>query len=110
MFYMVIYDVPSDKIRPKLADICLDHGLERIQYSAFLGEMELAYKQALLNKLRRKLGDYSPAINCGASTDFIPMRCSPSARMLSAALWSRSSTRLQSGQVYTRSSSGIAWR
>lgn len=57
MYYMVIYDVPSDRIRPKLADICLDHGLERIQYSAFLGEMELAYKQALLNKLRRKLGN-----------------------------------------------------
>ncbi len=57
MYYLVIYDVPSDRIRPKLADICLDHGLERIQYSAFLGEMALKHKQALLTKLKRKLGN-----------------------------------------------------
>ena len=57
MYYLVIYDVPSDRIRPKLADICLDHGLMRIQYSAFFGEMAAEYKQALLGKLKRRLGD-----------------------------------------------------
>jgi thiamine-monophosphate kinase len=36
---IVIYDIVEDKIRNKIADVCLDFGLRRIQYSAFLGEL-----------------------------------------------------------------------
>jgi hypothetical protein len=36
---LLIYDIPDDRARQKVADACLDYGLERIQYSAFLGEL-----------------------------------------------------------------------
>ena len=36
---LVIYDIPDDRIRNKIGEACKDYGLERIQYSAFLGDM-----------------------------------------------------------------------
>ena len=36
---LLIYDIPDDRARQKIADACLDYGLQRIQYSAFLGEL-----------------------------------------------------------------------
>ena len=30
---VLIYDIEEDKIRNRVADICLDYGLERIQFS-----------------------------------------------------------------------------
>ena len=34
-----IYDIPSDRLRTKVANACLDYGVERIQYSAFQGTL-----------------------------------------------------------------------
>ena len=53
---LVIYDIPNDAVRTKLADICLDYGLLRIQYSSFLGELSYARQNELLAKLKRRLG------------------------------------------------------
>jgi CRISPR-associated protein Cas2 len=53
---LVIYDIPDDKLRAKVADICLDYGLDRIQYSAFLGEMNHNRREELLQKIRRQIG------------------------------------------------------
>lgn len=53
---LVIYDVPSDKIRNKIADVCLDYALERIQFSAFLGDMTANRREELLKKIQRHLG------------------------------------------------------
>lgn len=53
---LVIYDIPRDSLRKKLADICLDYGLARIQYSAFLGELSYSRQTELLAKLKRKMG------------------------------------------------------
>jgi CRISPR-associated protein Cas2 len=36
---LVIYDIPHDGTRGKVADMCLDYGLDRIQYSAFTGQL-----------------------------------------------------------------------
>ena len=33
----LIYDIAHDGVRTKVADACLDYGLQRIQYSAFFG-------------------------------------------------------------------------
>ena len=52
----MIYDIPDDKLRAKVADICLDYGLERIQFSAFLGEMNHNRREELLLKVRRQIG------------------------------------------------------
>lgn len=56
MICLVVYDIPSDRLRAKVADICLDYGLERIQYSAFLGELSHNRQGELLQKLRRQVG------------------------------------------------------
>ncbi len=57
MVSLVIYDIADDKLRAKLADICLDYGLERIQYSAFIGELSHNRQEEILQKIRRKVGN-----------------------------------------------------
>jgi len=56
MISLIIYDIPSDRLRDKVADICQDYGLERIQYSAFLGEINHNRQEELLLRIRREIG------------------------------------------------------
>ena len=56
MVTLVIYDIPDDRLREKVADLCMDYGLIRIQYSAFLGEMTHNRQQELLQRVRRTIG------------------------------------------------------
>ncbi len=53
---LLIYDIPDDRARTKVADVCLDYGLQRIQYSAFIGELSRTYQEELLLKIKKKLG------------------------------------------------------
>jgi CRISPR-associated protein Cas2 len=53
---VLIYDIPDDQIRGKISDACLDYGLERIQYSAFFGELSTNRLDELLLRIRRILG------------------------------------------------------
>lgn len=53
---LLIYDIPDDRLRAKVADICLDYGLDRIQYSAFLGEINHNRREELLQKIKRQIG------------------------------------------------------
>ena len=36
---VLIYDIENDRLRTRVAGICLDYGLERIQFSAFFGKL-----------------------------------------------------------------------
>ena len=45
---LLIYDIAHDGVRTKVADVCLDYGLERIQYSAFFGELSHIHQRELL--------------------------------------------------------------
>jgi CRISPR-associated protein Cas2 len=56
MRMLVIYDIPSDRLRTRVADVCLDYGLERIQYSAFTGLLGRAHQRELELKITRLLG------------------------------------------------------
>ncbi len=56
MICLLIYDIPSDRLRNKVAEICLDYGLQRIQYSAFMGEMTRNRQGEILQKLKRRIG------------------------------------------------------
>lgn len=56
MRILVIYDIPSDRIRTRVADACLDYGLERIQYSAFVGALGRAHERELELKITRLVG------------------------------------------------------
>lgn len=53
---LVIYDIPDDRLRTKVADACLDYGLLRVQWSAFVGELNQTYQRELLLKLRMLIG------------------------------------------------------
>lgn len=53
---LVVYDVPDDRKRAKIADACLDYGLDRIQYSAFLGSLLPTQQQELMLKIQKILG------------------------------------------------------
>ena len=39
MLWWVIYDISEDKVRNSIASKCKNYGLERVQKSAFLGEL-----------------------------------------------------------------------
>ncbi len=54
---LVIYDIEDDKIRLKVSETCLDYGLARIQYSAFLGALNRNKREELFLRLCSILED-----------------------------------------------------
>ena len=54
---LVVYDISNDRARTKIADFCLDYGLDRIQYSAFLGDLAQTHQEELILKIGGRLGD-----------------------------------------------------
>lgn len=60
MRLLVIYDIPGDRARTRVADACLDYGLERIQFSAFAGPLGRVHQRELELKIKRVL-DGEPA-------------------------------------------------
>jgi len=67
MRYLLVYDISHDGTRTKVADACLDYGLERIQFSAFLGELTPTHQRELLLKIKRRLGKH------GANIQLFPL-------------------------------------
>ena len=60
---LLIYDIAHDSVRNKVADACLDHGLERIQYSAFFGELSHIHQRELLVKIKRRIGKHGANVH-----------------------------------------------
>jgi len=54
---LVIYDIENDKIRLRISETCLDYGLARIQYSAFLGTLNRNKREELFLRLTSILDD-----------------------------------------------------
>ncbi len=54
---LIIYDIPNDRLRNKVADICLDYGLDRIQFSAFLGKLSRNHQEELMLKVDMRMED-----------------------------------------------------
>jgi len=52
MTLLIIYDIPSDRLRGRIAEICLDYGLARIQQSAFLGHFSLSLRKRFITELK----------------------------------------------------------
>ena len=63
MLTFVVYDVVSDKVRQKVADACLDYGLERVQYSTFRGDLTANRRQELALRLKERLGEKEGCIH-----------------------------------------------
>lgn len=55
-FVILIYDIPDDRIRHKVSERCKDYGLERIQYSAFAGDIDRNRREELMLRLKKTLG------------------------------------------------------
>ncbi|GAB4505457.1 MAG: CRISPR-associated endonuclease Cas2 [Anaerolineales bacterium] len=53
---LLVYDIPDDRKRTKIADICQDYGLDRIQFSAFLGWLLPTQQEELFLKIKKVLG------------------------------------------------------
>lgn len=53
----VMYDIESDPIRYRVAEVCKDYGLERIQFSAFAGSLTRNMREELCIKLATVIGD-----------------------------------------------------
>ncbi|MBD3306311.1 CRISPR-associated endonuclease Cas2 [candidate division KSB3 bacterium] len=54
---LLVYDIPNDNIRTKIADYCLDYGLDRIQYSAFIGDLARTHQEELMLRVEQRLGE-----------------------------------------------------
>lgn len=54
---LLVYDISHDRTRTRIADFCLDYGLDRIQYSAFLGDLARTHQEELMLKIGDRLGD-----------------------------------------------------
>jgi CRISPR-associated protein Cas2 len=59
---VLIYDIENDRIRSRAADVCLNSGLQRIQFSAFFGKLNRNRRQELSLRLQRELGNQSGRI------------------------------------------------
>ena len=54
---LLFYDITNDRIRAKIADACLDYGLDRVQYSVFTGLLSRNLQEELFLKVTALLGD-----------------------------------------------------
>jgi CRISPR-associated protein Cas2 len=54
---LLVYDIEEDRRRTKIADACLDYGLDRIQYSAFIGVLSRTHQEELMLKISHLLDE-----------------------------------------------------
>ena len=52
----VVYDIPDDRTRLRIASVCKDFGLKRIQYSAFGGSLGTTNRGEMFARLSDTLG------------------------------------------------------
>lgn len=55
---LVIYDISHDGTRYKVAEVCLDYGLDRVQYSAFLGRLSRNHQEELMLRVEERMGKH----------------------------------------------------
>ncbi len=63
MRYLLIYDISHDGVRTKVADACLDYGLERVQFSAFFGELSKTHQRELWVQIEHRIGRHSASVH-----------------------------------------------
>ncbi|MDZ4769131.1 MAG: CRISPR-associated endonuclease Cas2 [Chloroflexota bacterium] len=60
MRVLLIYDIVHDGRRTKVSEACLDYGLDRLQYSAFIGQLNKTFQEELMMRIEDIL-DGTPA-------------------------------------------------
>lgn len=71
--YLVIYDITDDSLRNKVADILEDYGLERIQYSAFIGSLKRYQLRSLVEDLKTILNSKEAVMNEKRNIQIFPL-------------------------------------
>jgi len=54
---LLVYDIVEDRPRAKIADACLDYGLDRVQYSVFIGHLSRNQQEELMLLIEELLTD-----------------------------------------------------
>lgn len=62
MLVWVVYDITKDKPRSRVAKICKDYGLYRVQKSAFLGDMNRNQIDELILKFKELVDTESDSV------------------------------------------------
>lgn len=57
MKLFLIYDIQEDRARTRVADLCKDFGLKRVQYSTFFGDLSRNRQEELMQRVRRLVKD-----------------------------------------------------
>ncbi len=57
-----MYDIKKDKPRTTVAKICKQTGLYRVQYSVFLGTLELSEKDALKLRIQELINEDTDSV------------------------------------------------
>ncbi len=57
MRYLIIYDITDDNLRNHVSELLKDYGLQRIQYSAFIGNLRRDKLNSLTVDLKRLIGE-----------------------------------------------------
>jgi CRISPR-associated protein Cas2 len=52
---LVLYDIEDDRVRSRISSLCLDYGLERIQFSAFLGKLDRNRREEICMRIRAEV-------------------------------------------------------
>ena len=52
---LILYDIEEDRPRNRVVNICKDYGLDRIQYSVFLGRLNRNRREELCRRLQAEL-------------------------------------------------------
>jgi CRISPR-associated protein Cas2 len=62
MEYLVCYDIVENDVRKNVADICLNKGLMRIQYSVFFGEISKNKAEEVLMEIKDEIKEYEAIV------------------------------------------------
>lgn len=57
-----MYDIVEDRERAKVADACLDYGLDRTQYSVFVGKLSRNHQEELMMRIDEVMAQASGSI------------------------------------------------
>jgi len=63
MHILLVYDIVNDRQRSKVADACLDYGLDRIQFSAFSGVLSRTHQEELMLRIVHIIADGAASIH-----------------------------------------------
>lgn len=55
MHLLLIYDISNDNARTKVGIACEDYGLDRVQYSAFYGQLNRNHQEELMLRIEKLL-------------------------------------------------------